>query len=160
MCSSLRIFDRPVKAIAEVGRELHDIGLYEAAVGTYREREESNASLCDVSPATQTIVIASQVTLGEENRQFSGIGPDIVLSQGLFIDIREFGLRRRRSGTLQEAMPDSSPTETSGHFDSRSLNAHLFCEEGAFAFTLRCDEILKVKIEIEDKTIHQPLVER
>jgi len=160
MHSDFRIFYRPVKATAQEGSELPNIGLYEAAAGTNGKREEPNATLRHLSPATQTIVITSQMMLCQEQSQFSGIGPDFVLSQSLFVDFRNFGLRRGPTGTRSEAIANTGPTKASGCFDSGSLDAQLLYEKGAFAFTFRRDEILEMKIWVEDKTIDQSLVQR
>src|SRR5208282_3332839 len=135
--SDIRAFYRPVEATAR----------------TDGKREEPNATLRNISPASPMIVKTRQMTLRQEESQLSGIGPDIVLSKGLFIDIREFGLRRGRSGIGQEAMPKTSPTKMSGCFDSSSLDTQFFHEKSTFAFTLRSDDIPEVKIGVENKPI-------
>ena len=124
--SNFRIFYRPVKATAQDGSKLPNIGLYEAAAGTDWKREEPNATLRNLSPATQMSVKTRQMTLRQEESQFSGIGPDFVLRKGFFVDIRNWGLRRGRSGIRQKAMPKTGPTKTSGCFDSGNLDAQFF----------------------------------
>jgi hypothetical protein len=151
--SDIRAFYRPVEATAQEGGKMPNIGLYQAAAGTDGKREEPNATLRNISPASPMIVKTRQMTLRQEESQLSGIGPDIVLSKGLFIDIREFGLRRGRSGIGQEAMPKTSPTKMSGCFDSSSLDTQFFHEKSTFAFTLRSDDIPEVKIGVENKPI-------
>src|ERR1019366_9702439 len=74
--SNFRIFYRPVKATAQDGSKLPNIGLHEAAAGTDWQREEPNATLRNLSPATQMSVKTRQMTLRQEESQFSGIGPD------------------------------------------------------------------------------------
>src|SRR5271166_6413058 len=57
-------------------------------------------------------------------------------------------------------MAKTVPNKTNGRFNSGSLDAQFLHEKGAFAFALRCDEILKMKIGVEYKTIDQPLMQR
>jgi len=57
-------------------------------------------------------------------------------------------------------MPKMGPTKTSGCFDSGHLDAQFFHEKGELARALRGEEILEVKIGVEDKTIGKPLEQR
>src|ERR1039457_3320787 len=103
------------------------------------------------------------MTLCQEESQFSRIRLNLVLCKCFFVDfvdMRNFGLRRGGSGLRQEAMPKTGPTKTSGCFGAVSLDVQFFHERGGGFSTTRCDEVLEVKIGVEDKTIDQPLVLR
>jgi Homeodomain-like domain len=58
-------------------------------------------------------------------------------------------VRRGCSGIRQQAIPKTGPTPASGCFDSGSLDEQFFHEKSKFASTLRCEDILEMKIGIE-----------
>lgn len=64
--NNFRIFDRVVKATAQHVRKLTDIGFYEAATRTDRERKESNATLRDLFPSAQMGVKTRKMTFRQE----------------------------------------------------------------------------------------------
>ncbi len=84
-----RILDLPIKATAQHMSKVADVGLNEAAAGTDRKREQANAALRNLPPASQGGIKTCQMPLRQEDSQFPGIRLDFILSESFFVDLRD-----------------------------------------------------------------------